>query len=107
MKTIVTFIFAITLFSSAIAATNSTSNVVATSAALTKADATVQKKAADWAASLKLNDAAKEARVADAIATHLKAVRDWHNSHPYTEIPEGTNAAGKKLSTLDREMIAD
>jgi len=76
--------------------------------AQSKSDSDVQKKAADWTASLKLNDAAKEARVTQVIATHLKAIRDWHNDHSYTNVPAGVNpVTGKALSVLDREMIAD
>ncbi|MGC4074870.1 MAG: DUF3826 domain-containing protein [Nibricoccus sp.] len=76
--------------------------------ASTKADAQLQKKAAEWAASLLLNDAAKEARVSALIATHLTAVRDWHNDHPASTVPEGINpVTGKPLSKLDREIIAD
>lgn len=72
-----------------------------------KSDAEVEKKAAEWTASLALNDAAKEAKVAAAIATHVKAVRDWHNAHPPGTVPEGINpATGNKLSELDRQIIA-
>jgi hypothetical protein len=70
-------------------------------------DTEQQKKAAEWVASLTLNDAAKEQRVTAAIATHLKAVRDWHNEHPPTTVPPGINpATGNKLSDLDRQVIA-
>src|SRR4051812_19110556 len=73
-----------------------------------KSDAEQERRASEWAATLSLSDPAKAARVKDAIATHLKAVRDWHNEHPYTLVPEGINPAnGKKLSTLDRQFIAD
>lgn len=73
-----------------------------------KADVDVEKKAADWAASLNLNDAAKEARVREVIVTHLKAVRDWHNDHAYTTVPAGINpVTGQPLSKLHRQMIAD
>jgi hypothetical protein len=48
-----------------------------------KSDAEQEKKAGEWVASLNLNDAAKEAKVKAAVLTHLKAVRDWHNEHPY------------------------
>jgi hypothetical protein len=73
-----------------------------------KSDSDIEKRASDWVASLSLNDAAKEARVKDVIGTHLKAVRDWHNEHPYTAVPEGINpATGKNLSTLDRQLIGD
>src|SRR5262249_22785416 len=65
-------------------------------------------KAAQWVASLNLNDPAKQERVTNVIATQLTAVRDWHNEHPYTTVPEGTNPAnGKKLSAQDRQFIAD
>lgn len=67
-----------------------------------------QKRAAEWVAALKLDDAAKAARVSEVVATHLKAVRDWHNSHSATNVPAGINpVTGKKLSDLDRQMIAD
>lgn len=77
-------------------------------AAKAKSDADAEKKAAEWVASLKLDDAAKEKRVTDVIATHLKTIRDWHNEHPYTTVPAGINpATGRPLSQLDRQMIAD
>lgn len=73
-----------------------------------KFDPAIEKKAATWVDALALGDPAKVARVRDVIATHLTAIRDWHNSHPYTTVPEGTNpVTGKSLSKLDREMIAD
>jgi hypothetical protein len=73
-----------------------------------KSDADQEKKAAEWVAALNLGDAAKETRVKDVIATHLKTVRDWHNEHPYTTVPAGINpVTGQPLSTLDRQMIAD
>jgi Protein of unknown function (DUF3826) len=73
-----------------------------------KANAELEKKAVEWAAELKLNDAAKEKRVSDAVATHLKAVRDWNNEHPFTTVPAGINpATGNKLSELDRQVIAN
>jgi len=35
-------------------------------------------------------------------------VRDWHNEHPITSVPEGINPLnGKPLSKLDRQVIAD
>jgi hypothetical protein len=77
-------------------------------AARAKSDEQQEKKAAEWAASLKLGDAEKEARVREVIATHLKAIRDWHNEHPYTTVPAGINpVTGNPLSNLDREVIAD
>jgi len=69
-------------------------------------DTILANKASEWAASLKLNDEAKGQRVKDAIATHLTAVKEWHNSHPYTLTPEGINpTTGSKLSEMDRQII--
>lgn len=63
-------------------------------------------KADAWVASLTLNDAAKEARLKDLISTHLKAVRDFYNTHDYTLVPEGINpTTGKTFSKLDRQVI--
>jgi hypothetical protein len=76
--------------------------------ATAKADMEQAKKAGEWVASLKLDDPAREARLKEVITTHLKAVRDWHNSHPPASVPEGINpATGNRLSTLDRQVIAD
>jgi len=73
-----------------------------------KSDPDLEKKAAEWVGSLNLGDPAREARVTAVIATHLTAVRDWHNEHPFTTVPAGTNSVtGKPLSNLGREMIAD
>jgi Protein of unknown function (DUF3826) len=73
-----------------------------------KSDADQEKKAAEWAGSLKLNDTAKEARVQEVIVTHLKTIRDWHNEHPFSTVPAGVNPVnGKRLNDLDRQMIAD
>jgi hypothetical protein len=75
--------------------------------AKTKADADIEAKAAEWVNALNLNDASKEERVKAAIATHLKAVRDWHNEHPFTAVPAGINpATGNRLSDMDRTIIA-
>jgi hypothetical protein len=73
-----------------------------------RSDAEQEKKAAEWVSSLQLNDEAKEKRVQEVIATHLKTIRDWHNEHPYTIVPAGINpATGNKLSELDRQVIAN
>jgi len=73
-----------------------------------KANAELQKKAVEWVGELKLNDSQKEKNVANAIATHLKAIRDWNNEHPFTTVPPGINpATGNKLSELDRQVIAN
>ena len=70
------------------------------------ADAELDKKAMEWVTALNLNDGAKAEKVKTAIATHLVAVREWHNSHPYTMIPEGINpTTGGKLSEMDRQII--
>jgi hypothetical protein len=46
--------------------------------------------------------------VKDVVVTHLRAVRDWHNEHPFTTVPEGLNPVnGNPLSNLDRQVIAD
>jgi hypothetical protein len=72
----------------------------------TVADTALESKASEWVASLKLSDNAKAQKVKSAIATHLTAVRDWHNSHSYTMIPEGINpTTGGKLSEMDRQLI--
>lgn len=64
-------------------------------------------KAAEWVESLNLNDANTIHRVEKVISDHLKAVRNFHNSHPYTEVPEGINPrTGDKLNELDRRMIS-
>lgn len=66
-----------------------------------------EKKAAEWVASLNLNDAAKEQRLQAVIVTHLKAVRDWNNEHPGTIVPAGINpTTGQLLSDLERQIIA-
>jgi hypothetical protein len=73
-----------------------------------KSDADQEKRAAQWAESLRLDDAEKVTRVKDVIVTHLKAVRDWHNEHPFSTVPEGINPlSGKPLGNLDRQVIAD
>ena len=72
------------------------------------ANAEQEKKAAEWIASLNLNDAEKEKRLTDVVATHLKTIRDWHNEHPSSTVPAGINPiTGKPLSELDRQLIAD
>jgi hypothetical protein len=73
-----------------------------------RSDLEQAKKAGEWVASLKLDDPAREARVQGVIAAHLKAVRDWHNGHPFTTVPAGINpVTGNRLSDLDRQVIAD
>ena len=65
-------------------------------------------KAKTWAESLELNNKEKEARVQTLIFNHIKAVRDWHNEHPYSTVPQGINPiTGKSLSNLEREVSAN
>jgi hypothetical protein len=73
-----------------------------------KSDLEQQKKAAEWTASLNLNDATKEEKIKGIISWHLKTIRDWHNEHPYTTVPAGINpVSGNKLTELDRQIIAN
>jgi Protein of unknown function (DUF3826) len=73
-----------------------------------KSDAEQAKKAAEWVGALKLDEPDKAARVEAVVASHLKAVRDWHNAHPFSTVPAGINPLnGQPLSDLDRQVIAD
>lgn len=63
-------------------------------------------KAREWVTALQLNDAVKIKKVEAAITEHLVAVRDWHNEHPASLIPDAINpATGNKLSQLDKEVM--
>jgi len=65
-------------------------------------------KAKEWASALNLTDATKKSAVENAIAVHLTTVRDWHNDHPSSIVPDGINpVTGNKLSDLDKQIIAD
>jgi hypothetical protein len=76
------------------------------SEAQAKADAEVDKKATDWVTALSLTDTAKATRVKNVVAIHIKAIRDWNNSHSYESVPTGIDpATGKALSTMDRQII--
>lgn len=101
-SSVIVFLFLLPVFCLAQAdSTRSTS-------ALAKSNEEVDRKAAGWTAGLKLSDKAKETRVTNAIALHLKTIRDWHNSHPFSTVPAGINpATGNKLSELDRQVIAN
>jgi hypothetical protein len=89
-------------------AQNQTGATTTSSDAKAKSDEGVDAKAAEWVASLNLNDAAKAGRLKDVIATHLKTIRDWHNEHPPITVPAGINpVTGNKLSDLDRQVIAN
>lgn len=73
-----------------------------------KSDAGLEKKAADWVAALNLKNEKDAASVRALIYTHLRQVRNWHNDHPYTTVPESINpTTGNKLTPLDRSVIAD
>lgn len=66
-----------------------------------------RERASKWVDKLELDDREKEARVVEVVTTHLMEVRDWHNTHPYTEVPEGINPrTGERLTKLDRQVIA-
>lgn len=65
-------------------------------------------KAKEWVSALDLKDATKKSAVENAIAMHLTTVRDWHNDHPSSTVPDGINpVTGNKLSDLDKQIIAD
>ena len=105
---VVSLLLFCTLSFKASAQNNSNSTNQLTAEQRSKSDADQEAKAAEWTASLNLNDAAKETNVKTAIATHLKTIRDWHNEHPFTTVPAGINpATGNKLSELDRQVIAN
>lgn len=105
---VVTLLFFCMLSIHVSAQNNSNSSNQLTAEQRSKSDADQEAKAAEWSASLNLNDATKEAKVKNAIATHLKTIRDWHNEHPFTTVPAGINpATGNKLSELDRQVIAN
>lgn len=71
-------------------------------------DLSLEKKAQDWVASLELTNEKDISFLTTTIYNHLRKVRDWHDEHPYTSVPEGINPlTGKLLSKLDREMIAN
>ncbi len=73
---------------------------------MAQVDTALEAKAASWVTYLQLNDNVKAEKVKAAIAVHLTAVKDWHNSHSFTLVPEGINpATGNKLTELDRDII--
>lgn len=71
-------------------------------------DEACMKKATVWVEKLQLNDKGKEERVVQVVATHLTAISNWHNEHA-DMIPDGAinPQTGKKLSALERQVIAD
>ena len=71
-------------------------------------DLSLEKKATEWVASLKLTNHTDAVFLTTLIYNHLKTVKDWHNTHPYTLVPAGINpTTGKPLTELDRQLIAD
>lgn len=87
---------------------NNKKDAVKEASAATQPGADQEKQATEWVLSLNLHDPAKEARLKAVIATHLTAIRDWNNEHPFTTVPAGINPeSGKKLSDLDRQIIAN
>ncbi|WP_293901366.1 MULTISPECIES: DUF3826 domain-containing protein [unclassified Sphingobacterium] len=71
-------------------------------------NSTEQKKSQEWIAELKLANPAKEEKIKSLIFSHLIAVKEWHNSHPFSTVPAGINPyTGEKLSDMDRSIIAD
>lgn len=82
--------------------------VALTAPAQTTADTEIDEKAREWVASLRLNDKQKEVSVVNVIVKHLTTIRNWHNEHPASTVPDGINpVTGTKLSELDRSIIAD
>lgn len=71
------------------------------------ADEAVMKKAREIVATLNLTDEKAEAVATTAIYNHRHAVSEWHESHPYTVIPEKDGVTGKTRSEVEREMMAD
>ncbi|MDL2230446.1 DUF3826 domain-containing protein, partial [Alistipes sp. OttesenSCG-928-L06] len=66
----------------------------------------IREKAAAWVAELNLNDAAKAGRVAEVIAVHQIAVRDFHNEHPASLVPDGINPrTGDKLNNVEKQVF--
>lgn len=66
-----------------------------------------REKASKWAESLNLKDTKKQNRIENLIFTHLMAVSDWEDAHPYTSVAEGINPyTGAKLTKAERGVIA-
>lgn len=72
------------------------------------ADEAVLKKAQEIVGKLDdLTDPRAKSAAVTAVYNHRRAVRDWHNAHPYTEIPEVDPETGRTRSKVEREMLAD
>ena len=70
-------------------------------------DESVMRQAQEMVAKLNLTSEQAIGGVTTAIYNHRRAVRDWHNSHPYTIVPEQDKATKRTLSKVEREVIAD
>jgi len=107
-KTYIIFAVAIAMLVSvnSYAQTDNTTKSEAKATAKSKSDPDV--KADQFVAALNLTDTAKASQVRAIITTHLTAVRDWHNNHAYTLVPEGLNPiTGKTFTKADRQFIVD
>ncbi|WP_419789092.1 DUF3826 domain-containing protein [Mucilaginibacter sp. X5P1] len=107
-KTYIIFAGVITMMVSvnSYAQTGNTAKSETKTAAKSKSDPDV--KAEQFVAALNLTDTAKASQVKAIITTHLTAVRDWHNNHAYTLVPEGLNPiTGKIFTKADRQFIVD
>ncbi|KLT64410.1 hypothetical protein AB669_17850 [Pedobacter sp. BMA] len=90
----------LTMILSTVSVFSQTKDVIVSDDILTKANA--------FADILNLTDGGKKTAVAHIIAVHLTTVRDWHNEHPSSTVPDGINpVTGNKLSDLDKQIIAD
>ncbi|TCD28290.1 DUF3826 domain-containing protein [Pedobacter psychrodurus] len=68
----------------------------------------VLSKAKEYVSALNLTDDTRKTAVENTIAIHLTTIRDWHNEHPSSTVPDGINpVTGNKLSDLDKQIIAD
>ncbi|WBL24705.1 DUF3826 domain-containing protein [Zunongwangia sp. HGR-M22] len=74
---------------------------------MSESDRDQYSRASKWVSDLNIMDSSKTEKVRTLIFEHLKTIRDYHNSHSYTIVPEGINPkTGDKLSDLDRRIIA-
>lgn len=90
----------------AYAQTDNTAKTETAATARSKSDPDV--KAELFVAALNLTDTEKASQVKAIITTHLIAVRDWHNNHPYTLVPAGLNPiTGKTFTKADCQFIID
>ena len=73
-----------------------------------QSDLSLEKKATEWVASLNLKNEKDISFLTTLIYNHLKTVKDWHNTHPFTLVPAGINpTTGNLLTELNRQLIID